>query len=161
MNSTTMSLNPQHWPLPRVLVLMLAGGFAGLMTDIRVEHVDVVHERAVAWLPIVYCAFMTVASLVACVYWNALTRRVMTALFLLGVVVGGTGFYLHNHGKLAKVIRSSANAWIDPDMKHADAPPQLAPLAFAGLGMIGALVCLGRFNPPDARFLVTRASSPC
>jgi hypothetical protein len=146
MNTTVISSVLARWPLPRVLILLLAGAFVGLMTDIRIEHVDAVHEHSVAWVPIIYCAFMTVASLIACVYWTALTRRVMIALFLLAFVVGGMGFYLHNHGKLKKVIANSMNAWIDPNMNHSDAPPQLAPLAFAGLGMIGILASLKQFN---------------
>jgi hypothetical protein len=146
MSSMVISSTLARWPLPRVLVLLLAGAFVGLMMDIRVEHVDAVHDHSVAWLPIIYCAVMTVASLGTCIFWNDVMRRMMIVLFLLAFVIGGTGFYLHNHGKVSRVIKSSINAWIDPDMNHSDAPPQLAPLSFAGLGMIGILACLKRFN---------------
>jgi hypothetical protein len=44
------------------------------------------------------------------------------------------------------VIRASVNAWIDPKMSHSDDPPQVAPLAFAGLGVMGILASLKRFN---------------
>ena len=135
-----------RWPLSRVLILMLSGAFVGLMMDIRVEHVDVVHEHSVAWLPIIYSACMTVACLCATVFWNGRTRRIMIVLFALALFIGGTGFYLHNRGRLTKVVTTSWDAWIDSNMNHSDAPPQLAPLAFVGLGTIGILASLDRFN---------------
>jgi hypothetical protein len=146
MNTAAATSLHNRWPLARVLILLLAGAFVGLMVDIRVEHVDVVRERKIAWLPIIYAGFMTIASLVAFVFWNKTTRRIMIPLFLLAFVVGGMGFYFHNHGHLKEVITTSVNAWTDPNMDHSDGPPQVAPLAFAGLGMIGVLASLRRFN---------------
>ena len=138
--------NAGNWPLSRILMLALAGAFAGLMSDLRVEHVDAVHDHTIAWVPIIYSGVMTLACLTAAVIWNDLSRRIMIALFLAALAVGGTGFYLHNHGKLTRVFKRSLNAWTDPDMKHSDAPPQTAPLAFAGLGVLGILASLKRFS---------------
>ena len=146
MNAKVISFLDDRLPLSRVLILVLAGGFVGLMVDIRVEHVDVVRERSIAWLPIIYAGFMTLACLVAFVLWNRTARLIMPVFFALAMVIGGMGFYLHNHGHLEKVIKTSINAWIDPDASHSDAPPQFAPLAFAGLGGIGLLASLRRFN---------------
>src|ERR1700722_7078529 len=104
---------PAHdrFPLARVLILILAGAFVGLMVDIRVEHVDVVRERPIAWLPIIYSAFMTLACLAAFVCWSKTARLVMLPLFLLAFVVGGMGFYFHNHGDLQEVLKTSVSAW--------------------------------------------------
>ncbi len=146
MNSAVDYFTRNRMSLTRVLILMLASAFVGLMVDIRVEHVDVVRERTVAWLPIIYCGFMAIACLVAFGFWNKTARRIMLPLFLLAFVVGGMGFYFHNHGDFKKVVRTSIRAWTDPNMNHSDAPPQVAPLAFAGLGMIGVLASLKRFN---------------
>jgi hypothetical protein len=144
MNAANSPTNP--WPLARVLILILAGGFLGLMIDIRVEHVDVVRRHAIAWVPIIFSAFMTIACLTAFIRWTQTARRIMLLLFLLALVVGGLGFYLHNDGNIQNVITTSINAWTDPKMKHSKAPPQTAPLAFAGLGVIGILASLKRFN---------------
>ena len=116
------------------------------MVDIRVEHVDVVREHSIAWLPIIYSGFMTIACLAAFVFWSSTARRIMLPLFLVAFVIGGMGFYFHNHGNLMEVAKDSVNAWIDPNMSHPDSPPQVAPLAFAGLGLIGILASLKRFN---------------
>ena len=61
-------------------------------------------------------------------------------------VPGGVLVYFHNHGDFKEVIKTSARAWTDPTMNHSDGPPQTAPLAFAGLGLIGILASLKRFN---------------
>jgi hypothetical protein len=50
---------------------------------------------------------------------------------------------LGNHAGHAK---TSVSAWTDPKMNHSDGPPQVAPLAFAGLGVLGVLASLKRFN---------------
>jgi hypothetical protein len=146
MKSAADHFTHDRLPLARVLILVLAGAFAGLMVDIRVEHVDIVRERSVAWLPIIYSGFMAIACVVAFGFWNKTARRIMLPLFLLAFVVGGLGFYFHNHGDLKEVIKTSINAWTDPNMNHSDAPPQVAPLAFGGLGAIGILASLKRFN---------------
>jgi hypothetical protein len=127
-------------------MLILAGAFIGLMVDLRVEHVDVVREHSIAWLPIIYSAFMTVACLVAFAIWNKTTRLIMLPLFALAFIVGGMGFYFHNDGNLKEVLKTSVNAWTDSGMNLPDGPPQMAPLAFAGLGLIGVLASLKRFN---------------
>ena len=145
MNEADFSSH-DRWPLARVLILFLAGAFAGLVLDLRVEHVDVVREKLVGWVPIIYSGMMAVACVIAFIRWGKTARLIMLPLFLLAPVVGGLGFYFHNHGNVAKVVKTSANAWTDPQMKHSHAPPQLAPLAFAGLGAIGVLASLKRFD---------------
>jgi hypothetical protein len=141
------SASPDRWPLARIMIFILANAFVGLAADIRVEHADAVHERIVAWIPIVYSAFMTIACLAAFVFWNKTARRVMPVLFAAAFVVGGLGFWFHNHGNIKGVITDSINAWVDPRMHLPDGPPEVAPLAFAGLGVLGILASLKRFNP--------------
>jgi hypothetical protein len=148
MNRWMNSLRLERWPLPRVLIFMLAGAFAGLVGDLRVEHVEVVHERSIAWLPILYSAAMAAACFGASVFWNANSRRILIVLFSLALFVGGIGFYLHNDGHIVRVLVRSLSAWTNPGMTHPDAPPQMAPMAFCGLGLIGILVCLRRYNAP-------------
>ena len=141
---------PRPWRLARVLMPILAAAFAGLMLDLRVEHADVVRHTRLAWLPIGYCAVMAVACALAAASWNPTARLLVRILFLAGFIVSGLGFYLHNHGKLVLVLTSSLHAWTDATMPHPHGPPQTAPLAIAGLGLLGAVATLKRFNfsPP-------------
>jgi hypothetical protein len=152
MNMTTAGVSAyiNRLPLSRVLILLLAGGFAGLMMDIRVEHVDAVRERSIAWLPIIYSGVMAIACGAGFVFWSKTARLILMPLFLLAFIIGGMGFYFHNEGNLKEVLKNSVNAWTDPTMDHPDGPPQVAPLSFAGLGMIGILASLKRFNSEQA-----------
>jgi predicted lysophospholipase L1 biosynthesis ABC-type transport system permease subunit len=135
-----------RWPLSRVLVLLLAAAFLGLMADIRVEHIDIVRETWKGWIPIAYAAFMAIASLAAVIFWNPLIRNIMLILFPLAFIVGGLGFYFHNQDHLTKVPTQTLSAWTNLKMKRLHGPPELAPLAFAGLGLLGLFGSLKRFN---------------
>ena len=146
MFKTLAEFSVARWPLARILVLLLAGGFLGLMIDIRVEHVEAVRERAVAWVPILYAGVMAIACILEFLIWNTAARIVTSALFLIAFAIGGIGFYFHYHGKIKPVLVASINAWTDPAMNHSDGPPQVAPLAFGGLGAIGILASLKRFG---------------
>jgi len=142
----TTSPSSPRWPLARVLILILAAAFLGLMADIKVEHIDIVRETWKGWIPIVYAAFMTLACLAAAILWNNLTRLVLLVLFLLAFIVGGLGFYFHNQDEIAQVPLNTLHAWTNPKMKRLHGPPEIAPLAFAGLGLLGSLASLKRFR---------------
>ena len=125
-------------------MLLLAGMFFGLMMDVRVEHVDVVREKTVAWLPIIFSAVMTFACMAAFVVWNRVMRWVMIPLFVASIAIGITGVYLHSHGHLQRVFQTSMRAWTDAEMGHSDGPPLTAPMALAGFGVLGTLICIDR-----------------
>jgi hypothetical protein len=135
-----------RWPLARVLMLCLSGAFFCLMCDLRIEHVEAVHHRSIAWMPILFSAVMTVACFVSTVWWNRPTKRVMVPLFALAILIGASGLYLHNDGQFLGAVKTIIAAWTDSRMQHEDAPPQLAPMAFCGLGAIGLLTCVNRFR---------------
>ena len=135
-----------RWPLARLLMFCLSGAFFGLMCDVRIEHVEVVHHRSIAWMPILSAGVMTVACLISSLWWNRPTKRVMVPLFVLAILIGALGFYLHNDGHLLGAVKTIIAAWTDSQMQHEDAPPRLAPMAFAGLGALGLLTCLKRFS---------------
>lgn len=133
-----------------MLILILAGMYLGLVLDIRVEHVDAVHNHRIAWVPILFSAVTALFCLVAVVIWNRTCRRIALLLFLSSGVVGVLGVFQHTHGKLRRLVNTSVKAWTDPDMGLPDGPPLDAPLAFVGLGAIGSLASLDRFNEEES-----------
>jgi hypothetical protein len=135
-----------QWNLPRFLMLLLAGMFVGLMMDIRVEHVEVVHEKTVAWLPIFFSAIMAVVSFAAFIFWNRAMRWLILLLCIGSMAVGLTGTYLHSHGYPNRILNTSIRSWTDKEMTHPDGPPLTAPMAFVGFGVLGALATLKPFN---------------
>jgi hypothetical protein len=57
------------------------------MIDIRVDHVDQIHDRSIAWLPIIYAGSVTIACLVATALWNRTARLIMIVNFLLAFAI--------------------------------------------------------------------------
>src|SRR5262249_10563760 len=116
----------------------------------------------IAWAPIVYSGVMVVAGVVGLLTWEWGGRRGMFWGFALGLVIGPVGFSYHNHGHPVRGVEQALAAWEKPvggssggekasesgaEGEHASAPPTLAPLAFAGLGMLGMLACSRRLQP--------------
>jgi hypothetical protein len=128
-------------------------GYAGLMSDIRVEHVDVVVHHWQAWIPILYALAMALLCLLALIFWIPATRRLLFWLALLAFAVGSYGFWLHNTGNLLPPLSQIFSAWFHRFHHPDDAPPTLAPLAFCGLGLLTMLATARRLQPaiPTAR----------
>jgi hypothetical protein len=152
----------RFWSLNRLVVLVLVGGFATLLVEIRALHQDVLGEHRIAWAPIVYSGVMAVAGLVGLLTWERGGRRLLFWAFALGLVIGPVGFWYHNGGHPVRGVEQALAAWRKPvgdssgedkafesgaEGEHASAPPTLAPLAFAGLGMLGMLACSRRLQP--------------
>ena len=134
------------WTLNKVTVLVLIGGFAMLVVDLRAEHVDVVRHNWQAWIPIVYSGVMVLLGAAALAGWERGGRQVLQIAFAAAFIVGGLGFWFHNHGHLVSAVITVLSAWTQP-LHHQDVPPPLAPLSFAGLGLLGMLACARRFQP--------------
>jgi hypothetical protein len=101
----------------------------------------------VAWIPIVYSILMIAGSAVGLLFWSRGGRQVLLIGFLLAILVGLTGFWFHTDGRLGRSVRRELLAWVRK-IPDEDKPPALAPLAFAGFGILGALACTKRFQPP-------------
>ena len=125
-------------------VLLLGAAF--LLFEIRFEHREVLGETWRGWIPLSYSALLLAAGVPAWIAWTKGGRKVLAALFALAIAVGILGAWFHSDGRpdksLAQVVRVWARApGKDDGMKHQDAPPALAPLAFCGLGLLGLLSC--------------------
>lgn len=106
----------------------------------RYEHVDKARKFWEAWIPIVYSGAMVVLGAVCLRLWERGGRQILQVAFTFALMVGVAGFWLHNKGHLVSALMQVLSAWIQP-IRHKDAPPQLAPLAFVGLGLLGLLAC--------------------
>jgi hypothetical protein len=143
--------------LNRVIVLILVGGLANLLIDIRWEHRVELGRQWQTWIPIVYSGLMLIAGVVGLYWWDSWGRRVLQVGFSLCVVVGLLGAWFHGGNDHVGSLLRVLTAWKVPPgtnggVKIGSTPPELAPLAFVGLGLIGLLVCAKRFqcDPPDA-----------
>jgi hypothetical protein len=113
--------------------------------EVRYDHRSVLGEGVVAWIPIVYSILMMVASVLGLFFWSRGGRQALLAGYLLAIVVGFTGFWFHTDGRLLRSVRREFSAWVRK-LPDEDKPPALAPLAFAGFGILGTLACTKRFQ---------------
>jgi len=123
----------------------LIGGFAVILVEVRYDHRSVVGENAVGWIPIVYSILMIIVSVVGLLFWGRGGRQALLVGFLLAILVGLTGFWFHTNGHLGRSVKHELSAWVRK-IPDEDKPPALAPLAFAGFGILGALACAKRFQ---------------
>ena len=135
----------KFWSLNKVIVLVLTGGFVVLLVQIRYDHRSVVGETALAWIPIAYSILMIAVSAFGLIFWNRGGRQVLLTGFLIGILVGLAGFWFHAKGRLARSVQHDLSAWVRK-IPDEDKPPALAPLSFAGFGILGLLACAKRFQ---------------
>lgn len=133
-------------------MLILIGGFGVVLVQVRFDHRSVLGEDIVPWIPIVYSILMIVVSALGLLFWDRGGRQVLLMGFLLGILVGLAGFWFHSNGRLVRSVQHEFSAWVRK-IPDEDKPPALAPLAFAGFGVLGALACSKHFQPPPAQKL--------
>jgi hypothetical protein len=129
----------------------LIWGFGVLLIQVRYDHRSVIGEEAIAWIPIVYSSLMIVASVLGLLFWDRGGRKALFVGFLLATVVGVAGYWFHTNGRLVRSVQHELSAWVRK-IPDEDKPPALAPLAFTGFGILGALACAKRFQPPTSSF---------
>lgn len=161
------------WTLNRLIVLFLLGAFVVLMFEIRSEHQDVLGEHTIAWTPIIYSGLMIIVSFACLFFWRGGGRQILFWAFAAALIVGVVGFWQHNEHHFGQRINYVFTVWGNSTAKkqesdehseaenqdhHSDGdhdhelsaplmPPVLAPLTFAGLGILGMLACAKRFQP--------------
>jgi hypothetical protein len=94
---------------------------------------------------------MLIAGVLGLYQWNSWGRRLLQVGFFLCLIVGALGVWFHSKGDPVGNFRRVLTAWAVPlgnngGIKTGSTPPEMAPLAFAGLGLIGLLCCSKRFQ---------------
>lgn len=128
----------------RMAVLLLLFGLALLLVEVRFEHQAVLGKKWQAWIPIAYTSIMLVGGGVGLATWEQGGRMMLKLGFGIAPLVGLTGFWLHSKGDpwmamcmvLKVVCMMPGKIPLD-----GGGPPILAPLALAGLGLLGLLIC--------------------
>jgi len=128
----------------KLAILFLLLGLLLLLVEVRYEHQVVLGEKWQAWIPIVYTAAMFITGCVGLLLWGKVWRLILSIGFALAPLIALIGLWFHSKGDpwmaicmVFKVI------CMMPGKVATDAggPPFLAPLALAGLGMLGLLIC--------------------
>ncbi len=137
----------------RVAAALLIAGFALLVLEVRFEHQAVLGKKWQAWMPIIYSASMLLGGPIGLFLWNRGGRICLSLAFALAPILGLFGFCFHSKGDpwlaLCKVFNviSMIPGKIPMDT---GGPPVLAPLALAGLGLVGMVICLASCSSKGA-----------
>ena len=134
------------WSLNRLIVLILLGGLAMLLIDIRWEHRVELGRQWETWIPLVYIGLMLVAGAIGLYRWEGWGRRVLQVGFAAAIIVGALGLWFHSGVHIVGNVLRVFTAWTIPlgtngGVRVSSEPPVLAPLAFVGLGLLGLLAC--------------------
>jgi len=135
--TSTLSIN-------RLIVTVCAVGFLFLVVDTFLEHLDAFKDEPLAWVPVGFSLVGLAVVGIAAARWNETWIRLAHWCFIAALVVGGVGVYLH----VADQFESEEERVAEhgEDKKEEKAPPILSPLAFAGLGAIGLIGTLRKWQ---------------
>ena len=85
----------RSWSLNRIIVLLLLGGLAALMIDIRWGHRVELARQWETWIPLNYVGLMLIAGGVGLYKWNSWGRRILQVGFSFALIVGVLGVWFH------------------------------------------------------------------
>jgi hypothetical protein len=124
------------WSLNRMIVLIVALGFAGLFADSILEHFNILSSEVTAFIPVVFSAFGILFGLRVAVTWKAVCIRVLRGFLFTAFAVSVLGLYLH-------IAEESDDEGLTAEQREHEQKekekPLLAPLSFAGLALFGLL----------------------
>ncbi len=122
----------QRLSLQRLVTWLLVGGYLTLFVETFLDHRGTWDAHPLAYTPVVTALLLSAALLLAAASWRPGPRAAAGWLCLASVLVGLTGLVLHNEDRLEDGFDFASGAVL--------IPPLLAPLAFAGLGLLGWVI---------------------
>jgi hypothetical protein len=152
------------WTLNKTIVVLTLITYFLLIMELRVEHMDEFGDHWQAWIPLAYSAIMISIGIWGLRFWKKAGRKVLFGAFAISIIVGILGVWFHEKGKPLNSIIVIAQAWQAPIVQHRKPEtgntqplpqavtndgkkkkkkpkPPLAPLSFAGIGVLGMLAC--------------------
>ena len=125
---------------------LMFGGFTILLNEIRFEHRTVLLDDWRPWIPLLLCSLMLVAIPLGTYLWERGGRNALLSLYVLTSGTGLLGVLFHSNGHLVQRLHEFFFVWTNSlqtgSLLKENHPPLLAPAAFIGLGLIGALFTL-------------------
>jgi hypothetical protein len=144
--------------LNRLIVVLVAGGFAFLLVETRLEHLDVINHHPLAVLPLAFSFIGLVLAAITAWRWKEPAIRALQVFLMLVALVGVTGLVLHNSDRFEGEQHemgalppeqlkdagppkegTNGNQGQPPRPRKKHFPPMLAPTAFIGIAAVGLL----------------------
>ncbi len=126
----------------RFLITVVSFGFLFLTLDSFLEHYFSQWEiRPYQWIPIIFGVIAFPLSVAALVRPNHITSRILGSVCLVSMLVGAWGFYFHVNAIWRMIDTPFEWSYLYNALRYG--PPMLAPLSFAGLGLLGLVATVG------------------
>ncbi len=125
-----------NFSLNRLLVLFTALGFAFLWIDTTLEHWDVLKDEVMAYIPFIFSVIGLLLGASAAIMWKEKLIRFFQIFLFVSFIVAGTGVYFHLEDEEDEINLTVEEREHEANEKD---KPIMAPLAFAGLAVVGLL----------------------
>ena len=121
--------------LNRILIAVVIAGFVFLLADSALEHWDLLKKEPLPYIPVITSFFGIVISLMTFLLWKDRWIRLLQYFLFAVLFVGAMGVYFHiedfDEDEKTEAVK---------EQKHEEKEkPLLAPLAFAGVAVVGLL----------------------
>lgn len=123
----------KNYSINRLLTLIVGIGFAFLTIDSLLEHWDILTKEPMSFVPIVFSALGAIAGILTVIAWSEKWIRSFQKFLFVSFLVAVLGLYFHIKEEDDKDSNSQKT---EQEQKEKD-KPLLAPLAFAGIAVIG------------------------
>lgn len=133
----------KQYSINKLLVLITTIGFAFLFADTTIEHWPIFKQELMAFIPLVFSAIGLALGIIVVITWKEKLIRWFQILLFASFVVAATGIYLH-----LEIWEEETNITAE-EQEHEENEkdkPLLAPLAFAGLAVVGLLGTLRKWE---------------
>jgi uncharacterized membrane protein YfcA len=126
----------KKYSLNKLLVLVTTIGFAFLLADTTIEHWSTFEEEIMVFIPFVFSIIGVVLGIIVVITWKEKLIRWFQILLFASFIVAAAGLYFHIVEEEDEINLTSEEREHEENEKD---KPLLAPLAFAGLAVIGLL----------------------
>ncbi len=126
----------RNFSLNRLLVLTASAGFAFLLADTIIEHIDTFNSEIMSFIPPVFSLLGMIIGFITVYKWEPKLIRIMHFFLFLSFIVAAAGVYFH-----AAEEENDVNLTVEERIHEENEKPKplLAPLAFGGIAVIGLL----------------------
>ena len=126
--------------LNRLIIFFLGSGFLVLAFEIYLQHYELLSDKKITWLPIIFGLCGGVLMLLVALFLNRFSYYIFFVLMVISILVGILGLYLHNKWRLPS-LTSFLLYGKEFDFEILTTyTPLLAPSSFIAIGILGILI---------------------
>lgn len=126
----------KKYTLNRLLVLTATAGYAFLLADTIIEHLNTFSQETMSFIPPAFSLIALVLGLLAVYKWKGKIIQVIHVIFFLSFLIASAGLYFHLEEEENDEQLTTEQRMHEENEKE---KPLLAPLAFGAVAVVGLL----------------------